>query len=337
MLFTRYKINRRDYVKYVGISALAGALGMFLGRFKGWRSDNPSPSAIETPTQIQPRKPSRIGESVVSIVRLDSDDEIERVVRKSLDAIGGLGKLVSPGKRVLVKPAVLTSDKYCAPDPRVVAAVVKLAREVGGEVTVAESSGRGSSTAYNLSHVGIKSAAEEAGAEVKSLDDEKPIRVEVPSSVSLREVLVYPTVLNSDVLISVPRLKRHISTTVTISLKNMMGTIPNSEKGRFHTLDLSQSIADLNTVIRPNLSIIDGTSAMVRTGPTGGDMVKSKIIIASEDPVAADRVASWKLQEIEDEVGVSPHHRFDAANIRHILASGELGVGNCNLESIRII
>ncbi|MBS7629075.1 DUF362 domain-containing protein [Candidatus Bathyarchaeota archaeon] len=324
-------------MKYVSISALAGALGIFLGTFKGWKSDRHPPSAMEPPTKIQPRNPSRIGESVVSIVRLDSDDEIDRMVRKSLDAIGGLGRLVSPGKRVLVKPAVLTSDKYCAPDPRVVAAVVKLAREVGGNVTVAESSGRGSSTAYNLSHVGITSAAEEAGAEVKSLEDEKPVRVEVPSGVSLREVLVYPTVLNSDVLISVPRLKRHISTTVTISLKNMMGTIPNSEKGRFHTMDLSQSIADLNTVVRPDLSIIDGTSAMVRTGPTGGDMVKSKIIIASGDPVAADMVAAWKLQEIEGEVGVSSRYRFDATNIRHILAAGELGVGNCNLESIRII
>ncbi|MBS7650435.1 DUF362 domain-containing protein [Candidatus Bathyarchaeota archaeon] len=324
-------------MKYVSISALAGALGIFLGTFKVWRSDHHPPSAMVPPSQIPPHIPSRIGESVVSISRLDSDDEIERVVQKSLDAIGGLGKLISPGKRVVVKPAVLTSDRYCAPDPRVVAAVVKLVREFGGKVTVAESSGRGSSTAYNLSHVGITSAAEEAGAEVKSLDDEKPIRVEVPSGVSLREVLVYPTVLNSDVLISVPRLKRHISTTVTISLKNMMGAIPNSEKGRFHTLDLSQSIADLNTVIRPDISVIDGTSAMVRSGPTGGDMIKSKIIIASEDPVAADRIAALKLQEIEDEVGVPSRYRFDAANIRHIIAAGELGVGKCNLESIRII
>ncbi|MGQ9542491.1 MAG: DUF362 domain-containing protein [Candidatus Bathyarchaeia archaeon] len=321
-------------MKYVGISTLAVA-GTFLVVSEGWRrSRQPTKPALESTPTIKPKTPFKVGKSLVSIVRGDSETQIETMVRKSLDAIGGISRLVSPGKRVVVKPAVLTSDKYCAPDPRVVAAVVKLAKEAGGEVIVAESSGRGSSTAYNLSRVGITSAAEEAGAEVKSLDDEKAIKIRVPAGVAIQEVFAYPTILNCDVLISVPRLKRHVSTTVTIALKNMMGVIPNSEKGRFHTLDLSQCIADLNTIIRPDLSLIDATVTMARTGPTGGYMFKSDIIIASEDPVAADRIAAWKLQEIEDKIGVSANHRFNASEIRHIVAAGELGVGNCILENI---
>jgi len=354
------KVSRRKYFAVVGVTAAAAVIGgaaYYLSKL-GAPAPTSTPTAKPTITPtLKPTPPSTSptltptpkptstgganaytenGKSLVSIVRGNSDTEIEAMVRLAMDAIGGIGKIVSKGKTVVVKPAVLTSNKDCAPDPRVVAAVVKLAKEAGGAVIVAESSGSGS-TAYNLSKVGITSAVEEAGAEVRDLQTEKEVQIKVPDGVALHEVETYPTIYNCDVLISVPRLKRHGSSTVTISLKNMMGTIPKHEMGRFHGLNLSQCIADLNTVIKPDLTVVDAIYAMARTGPTGGDMVEMDTIMASGDPVAIDIVAAQELQELEQRIGMSSHLRFKAADVKHINAATDLGVGTSNFDDMRII
>jgi len=350
------RVGRRTYLKYLGIAVL-GISGSAIALSEIWKSrashpleaiystqtpastttkaastitKSPITKATETATQFYSQK------SLVSVVRGDSDNQIETMLRKSIDNFGGMGEIVSPGQTVVVKPPVLTSDKTCAPDPRVVAAVVKLAREAGGEVTVAESSGNGD-TSYNLSKVGITSAAEDAGAEVRDLQKEKTVQVSIPDGVALKEVQTYPTIHDCDVLISVPRLKRHSSATVTISLKNMMGTVPPSEMRRFHATGLSQCIADLNSVIRSNLTVVDATYAMTGTGPTGGDMVKLDTIIASKDPVAADAVAAKELQELEERIGLALELRFDASDVRHIRAAADLGVGTSSLDDMQII
>ncbi len=296
----------------------------------------PTPTSTPTPTITPSPTPTSNEKSLVSIVRGNSDTEIEAMVRKAVDAIEGMGKIVSQGNTVVVKPAVLVNNKDCAPDPRVVAAVVKLAKEAGGKVIVAESSGSGS-TEDNLSRIGITSAVEEAGAEVRDLQTEEEVQIKVPDGVALHEVKTYPTIINCDVLISVPRLKKHSGATVTISLKNMMGTIPRQEMQRFHRVSLSQCIADLNTVIRPDLTVVDATYAMARSGPTGGKMVEMNTIMASEDPVAVDRIGAQRLQELEEEMEMASWERFKAADVKHINAAAALGIGTSNFDDMRII
>lgn len=351
MSIDRSKINRRDYIKYAFLVAagLAGSAGIF------WRfsrkdstkqiitpkAENIEATEIETTTvtsdienemttaSIMENKP------IVSMVRGNSETETEAMVRKSVDAIGGIEQIVSSGDKVVVKPPVLTSDNDCAPDARVVAAVAKLTIEAGGDVMVAESSGNGN-TAYNMSKVGITSAAEEVGAQVKDLQTEKEVEIPVPDGLALHQVKTFPTIKNCDVLISVPRLKRHASATVTISLKNMMGILPRSEMRRFHQTNLSQCIADLNTVIKPELTVVDATYAMTQRGPTGGDMKKLDTIIASKDPVASDLIAAQELQKLEERTGVPLGFAFKADSIKHMNAAAELGVGSNNPQDIQI-
>ena len=343
------KISRRDYIKYATIAAI-GALGSagILWDYNRNRFGSEVEKTSETSTTISKTISSKTSKekseksiiteshkSLVSIIRGDSDIDLEAMVRKSVDIIGGIEKVVSPGDNVVVKPPVLTSNSGCSPDPRVVAAVAKIAIEAGGNVVVAESSGNGN-TAYNLSELGITSAAESVGAEVRDLQTEKEVQIEIPDGVALNSVKTYPTIKDCDVLISVPRLKRHNSATVTISLKNMMGILPKTEMRRFHSVNLSQCIADLNSSIKPHLSIIDASYAMTRKGPTGGDMTRLDTVIASFDVVAADRVGAQELQELEEKIGVSSRSRFDASNVRHIIAAGNLGVGESLFEKIQI-
>ena len=121
---------------------------------------------------------------------------------------------------------------------------------------------------------------------------------------------------------------------MTISLKNMMGAITTGEMQRFHRESLSQCIADLNSIIKPDLSIVDATSVMTRRGPTGGDMVEMDTIMASRDPVAADSIAAHELQGLEEHLDVPS---FEATEVRHINYAAELGVGTSNLYDIEII
>lgn len=268
--------------------------------------------------------------STVAIVEDTEDIGIEPMVRHAVYNIGGIESIVSSKQTVVIKPAVLTSDPDCAPNPRTVVAVAKLVQEAGGTAIVAENSASGGAE-YCLSKVGITSAVEELGIEVRDLSSEKEVEIEIPRGKAIDSVKVYPTILNCDVLISVPRLKRHGSATVTISLKNMMGTVPTKEMSRFHRVDLSQCIADLTTVVRPDLAVVDATYAMTRKGPTGGDMRRMDTIIASKDPVAADRIAAQYLQELEERLDISS---FDADKVKHINKAASLSVGNNDLDEI---
>jgi uncharacterized protein (DUF362 family) len=348
---TSKKITRKNYLKYASLVAVgvAGSTSILWKITKKNQTESPpittpyqehiSPTTITSTSQMKelttsPSPLPKNGKSSVSIVSGNSDIDIDAMVRRSVDLVGGIGSIVSPGAAVVVKPPVLTSNKGCSPDAKVVAAVVKLVQEAQGKVIVAESSGSGS-TLYNLSKIGIASAVEKLGVEVKDLQTEKEVTINVPSGIALHEVNTYPTIVNCDVLISVPRLKRHSGATVTISLKNMMGTLPQDEMRRFHRINLSQCIADLNTAIKPHLTVIDASSAMTRTGPTGGDMVKMDMVFASTDPVAADRIGAQKLQELEEKIG-SPS-QFNASEVKHINFASALNIGTNDLESIELV
>jgi len=324
------QVSRRKFLKALGGIAATTAAGGVLWQVLPKEKLNPAKPRTNAFTEN--------GKALLSIVKGQPNTDIDNMVRRSVDAIGGMASIVSAGKTVVVKPAVVTFNPNCAPDPRVVEAVVNLAKDAGGTVIVAESSGGGDTqgefTAYCLSQVGITAAAERAGAEVRVLPREELLLMEVPKGTTLRSVKTFPTIYNCDVLISVPRLKRHTDSTVTVSLKNMMGIVPASEKRRFHDTDLSQCIADLNTAIGPDLTVVDATFAMTRTGPIDGDMVAMDTVMASGDPVAADRVAAQRLFELEQRLEIAP---FDPAGVRHINAAGALGVGTLDPSRITIL
>ena len=138
---------------------------------------------------------------------------------------------------------------------------------------------------------------------------------------------------DADVIISIPKLKRHVEAVTTISLKNMMGILPDSEKGLFHDLNLHQCIADLNTVFKPDLCIVDATHVMTVSGPGRGKMVKTNTILASGDPVAVDLIGSKIIFELE---GLDkPLER--AYNIPYLKEAAGLGVGVMEVDKIKLI
>ena len=324
------KMSRRKFIATVGgVAVVAGVSGGIL--YEVFR-----PKLItELPRHVVPNAYTQNGKSLLSIVKGTPETNVETMVREAVDAIGGMNRIVSSGTRVVVKPAILNDQSYVAPDPRVVAEVVRLAINAGGSVVVAECSG-GGDTEYCMRQQGITSAVQAAGATVRYLNTESQIQIAVPNGVTLHDVKTFPTIYDCDVLISVPRLKSHgrPTPTVTISLKNMMGVIPLSEMDRFHNIGLSQCIADVNTVMKPSLTVVDATYAMARSGPYGGDPIEMDMIMASGDPVAIDLIGAQKLMELEQQHNIPT---FDYTDIDHINAAAALGVGTNNPNNITIV
>jgi uncharacterized protein (DUF362 family) len=145
---------------------------------------------------------------------------------------------------------------------------------------------------------------------------------------------VYKIFMETDVFINVPVAKHHNGTLFSGNLKNMMGVSSSYTNRHMHSPDgeytygkvqyLSQCIADLNLIRKPDLSIIDANVCALNNGPRGpGETVSPKRILAGTDPVAMD-VYATKL------IGMEP------SNIYTFTAAKELGLGKADLNSIKV-
>jgi uncharacterized protein (DUF362 family) len=130
--------------------------------------------------------------------------------------------------------------------------------------------------------------------------------------------------MKADVVINVPIAKHHGSARLTLALKGLMGIVQDRNSIHFA---LDQRIADLNTVIKPTLNIIDGVRVLMNHGPTGGnlnDVKMANTLIASHDPVATDAYAAqiFFSQKPQD--------------IGYVKIGAEMGLGRYDFDKVRI-
>ena len=240
-------------------------------------------------------------------------NEIDKMVRQAVGLVGGLPGKIKPGSHVVIKPNLFAP--YPPPisvDRRVIASMVKLAREAGAKrVTVIEGvsvgtlmkrvrpamtpcgMSRGFSTIEVMQLLGVKRAVEEAGGEVLGVEDAEKVEVDVKGGKALHRVSYPRVVLDADYFINMPAMKTHTMTMVTLSIKNLQGIL--DEKGRYfsHRDDTNQHMVDISKIRKPDLVLLDGLLAMEGEGAgEAGVTVEMGLIMASHDTVALDAVAS---------------------------------------------
>ncbi len=257
---------------------------------------------------------------------------IRAMVSEAVDRLGGVGRFVRPGARVVIKINVFAP--YPPPvsvDRHVAAAVVGLCREAGADrvsvvegVSVGTKLGRGETTAAIVRELGIRSAVERAGGEVVCLEDAPRVRVEVPGGV-VHHTLDYPRiVLEADALVDLCALKTHVNTLVTLGLKNFQGLLTDAEKYYGHRDDLDVKLVDVHRVRQPDLTIIDGLLAMEGDGAGEyGTPVPMNLVVAGDNVVATDAVGAAIM-------GLDP---LDVPAIR---VAQHAGLGPADLEAIEI-
>ena len=249
---------------------------------------------------------------------------VARLVGEVVEAAGGLGRLIGPEDRVLVKPNLVVaspSTSGATTDPAVVGAVLDLVAQARPRsVVVAESSALGVDTARAFEVSGIGAVCEARGVPWIDLKGRPASEVPVPAGRALERVKVFQAALDCSVLIDLPVLKAHCQTTVTLGTKNIKGLIPDSEKRRCHTLHLDQAVADLATVIRPDFTVVDGICGDL-VFEEGGTPVRMNTILAGRNTLAVDVVAASRLG-------------YAAREVEHLALAAEHGLGPASLEEV---
>ena len=183
------------------------------------------------------------------------------------------------GKRVLLKPNLVdfhSEDHYINTNPLILAAAIELFGDLGAKVIVAEASGLRRDTNTILYYTHYKEILEKFGVEFVDLNMDSVEKVTIASNLTkLNHFYIPKTVLDSDFIVSMPKMKTHHWAGVTLSLKNMFGILPGIKygwpKNRLHTVGIEKTILDINHTIRPHFTIIDGIYGIEGNGPLFGD------------------------------------------------------------------
>jgi uncharacterized protein (DUF362 family) len=139
------------------------------------------------------------------------------------------------------------------------------------------------------------------------------VKLAVPDGEALKTVTV-PRIVTESSVISAAKLKTHMATTVTLGMKNMFGLLPDKFKGKYHAKGISDVVVDINAVVKPVLTVVDGFVGMEGRGPVDGDPVRMDLIVAGSDVVAVDATCCRVMD-------------FDPHKIKHIRRAYERGLG----------
>lgn len=227
--------------------------------------------------------------------------------------------------RVLIKVNFITTktwDTGATTDPIVVEAIIRRLRELPVEVYVVESDATMTNADRALEATGMREMCERNGVGWINLRHAKDrVTVPVPDGETLSRIKV-PRIVTESAVISAAKLKTHSETAVTLGMKNMFGLLPDKFKARYHARGIGRVVVDINTVLRPALTVIDGFVAMEGRGPVHGSPVHMDTIIAGVDPVATDATAARIM-------GFNPHE------ISHIRRAHEKGLGE--MDDVEVV
>lgn len=314
------QMNRKEFLQTL-FAISASAAGLYLA---GCQRQNSSLSLTEA-TQILTLTHTTRPPTPVAIAR---GGEPEQLVRAAVDSLGGMGKFITPGDDVVIKPNVCVdylSYEYAATtNPFVVGTLVKLALESGARrVRVMDNpfgQARTAQQAYRTS--GIAEQVDQAGGEMVVMQEMTFTQHQIPDAWYLKNILlVSDQVLAADVVINVPVAKTHGLAKLTLAMKNMMGAIRYRE--HLHS-NLGPNIADLNRLVRSDLVVVDAVRMLMDNGPTGGnleDVKKADTVIATGDVVAADSVAAGLF-------GLKP------TSLAYVTAARKMDTGESYLENM---
>ena len=248
----------------------------------------------------------------------------------AVEQLGGMEAFVRKGDRVGILVNSSFKNFAASVNPDIVLAVIQMCYNAGAkEIHYLKDPHRGywKRTALANKYVDV----------IKSLklDSGDHVKVNISGGIALEDVKVSKDLLECDIFINLPITKHHRGVHFTGALKNMMGLCPFSTNSFFHfgTLKLgwyrdidhlSQCIADLNLVRKPDLCISDSTEFIMENGPSGpGKLKKPEMVVASRDRVSLDAFSCRLL-------GLQPE------NIPMIQKASQHGLGEMNLQKVRI-
>jgi uncharacterized protein (DUF362 family) len=257
------------------------------------------------------------------------------VIPKLFEKLGGISHFVKAGSRVLVKPNMGFAnppDWATTTSPEAVYIVTKLCLDAGAKrVVVCDNTLRNPDLCKEKT--GIADAVKNLkGAVVFTPTEQQPNLFEEktnPKATQLTKTEIVKELARTDVIICLPIAKSHAAGGVSFGIKGLMGLV--RDRGVMHReMDLHIAIAEQLYYIKPTLTIIDASRALLDNGPAGpGKVIELNTYAASIDPVAADSygvsLASWYGRKCEGK------------NVKHLEYAAKFGFGNVESSKINEI
>jgi uncharacterized protein (DUF362 family) len=278
--------SRREFIRRVGsagaVAVGAGALAVGIHN----RDPDKAEAAIRLPDFRVEDRPN-----LPRIVAADGGTP-QQMLQRCFERMGGIGRFIEPGDRVVLKPNIgfATPPALGATtNPEVVAVVTRLCLAQGAaEVWVVDNPIHDPARCFAIS--GIEAAARTAGARIMLPRAAGFRDVEEPDNTVLKRwPFFYAPFERATKVIGIPTAKHHSLSGVTLGMKNWYGLL-GGRRNRLHQ-DIHTSVADLASMVRPTLTVLDATRVLFRHGPTGGnpsDVRFDGVVAVATDPVALD-------------------------------------------------
>ncbi len=288
-------------------------------------------STIGLVTVISSLIPKKIFSSILSgdiDISIVKGSEYFNNTIKAIELLGGIEKFVSNSSKV----GVVINSPWSKPgtftNPDIAIAVLKLCKDAGARQIYC-----------------LENASEEYWKRSSLFDEYSNLLSELKNTTSrktkiisegiyLKEADVSSELDECDVFINIPIIKNHGGCTITGNLKNMMGLCPHSTNRKLHDPIesysgnkndyLSQCIADLNLIRKPDLCVADVTESIITNGPAGpGEIVKPQKIIAGTNPVSVDTCGALAIG-------------FETKKIKMLEFAKNHGLGETDLTKLTI-
>jgi len=286
------------------------------------------------------KSPFKLETSCPSVFWASSDDPYNNT-RK---ALGNIDLSPAKDKRVLLKPNIgrnVEAKTGITTHPEVVAAAIDAFQEAGAEVAVGESPITGVTMFEAFENSGITSVAESRNCRLIDMDARRYVPVEIAKGVAIKSLKLCREIVEYDIIVSIPVMKTHMHTVVTLSVKNMKGCLWRRSKVDLHMLaelsghrekPLAIAIADMASVLRPHLSIIDGTIGMEGLGPSAGKAKSMNVVLVGVDAFATDSAACELMGICASDV---PHLRIGAQRGYGVISPDKINISPDNWQDVR--
>lgn len=314
--------DRREFLRR-GIQA--GAAVALTGGLAAWLWNRRPPGDFNrgAASALLPDFTSRTAGPRLAIV---TGQDRAAMVRRGLEALGGIGRFIQRGDRVMLKvnaafatPAILSATTH----PELAAELVRLCLAAGAaSVLVTDNPINDPDSCFHLT--GIGPAVRAAGGTLVLPRAAQFAPGTLAGGRLIRDwPILHEPFRGITKLIGVAPVKQHNRAGASMTMKNWYGLL-GGRRNQFHQ-DINGIIVELAMLVRPTFVVLDGTASMMANGPTGGslaDLKPTQTLVVSTDGVAADAFGATLLDRT---------HR----DLPYLGRAAELGLGTVDFASLQ--
>lgn len=264
----------------------------------------------------------------------DAAGSVKDAVEAVFSAFGGGENLLKSSRDVYLKVNAVDSKPFCYTDPEVIAQCVSYFKRCGArDVYVIENCTQGNMTRLVFTATGIADACRRTGAIPVCLDETAGTPVFLPGLARFVNIssFVFERLIikrGENLYVSLPKLKTHSMSTVTLAVKNQFGFVHHADRIPDHNFNLHRKFADIFSLVRPDFALVDGLLATnhghyVAEKNAAECIERPKVLFGGPDPLAVDAVGSAFLG-------------FGMEEIEHLRLCAEEGLGVGDLAAIEI-